>query len=189
MTNTLEGREIRGDISHYGSQGLPEQKPINELLIALDTLLAFPEVEAVRWEQYTPYFNDGDACEFGVREASLKFADGLVDLNDPHIYSRDGFVEDSMWPPNYWDTHADKKYNWRTREYDPLPEGKAESNYRDMGLYVDGVERKDIQEALDAFSSALEGGAHELALKKHFGDPAQVTATATGFDVEFYDHD
>ena len=27
---------------------------------------AFPNVLAVKWRQYTPYFNDGDACVFGV---------------------------------------------------------------------------------------------------------------------------
>lgn len=27
---------------------------------------AHPEVEAFRWCQYTPYFNDGDTCEFCV---------------------------------------------------------------------------------------------------------------------------
>jgi hypothetical protein len=25
-----------------------------------------PEVQVITWTQYTPYFNDGDACEFGV---------------------------------------------------------------------------------------------------------------------------
>ncbi len=27
---------------------------------------ANPEVESFGWKQYTPYFNDGDTCEFGV---------------------------------------------------------------------------------------------------------------------------
>ena len=27
---------------------------------------AYPQVSAIRWNQYTPYFNDGDACVFGV---------------------------------------------------------------------------------------------------------------------------
>jgi hypothetical protein len=33
---------------------------------------AFPEVAAIRWTQYTPYFNDGDACVFGVNEPCVK---------------------------------------------------------------------------------------------------------------------
>lgn len=27
-----------------------------------------PEVKAIKWEQYTPYFNDGDQCVFHVRD-------------------------------------------------------------------------------------------------------------------------
>ena len=27
----------------------------------------FPEVNSISWTQYTPYFNDGDECTFGVR--------------------------------------------------------------------------------------------------------------------------
>lgn len=29
---------------------------------------AHPEVKSVRWRQYTPHFNDGDACTFGRHE-------------------------------------------------------------------------------------------------------------------------
>lgn len=30
-----------------------------------------PNVTAIVWTQYTPYFNDGDTCEFGVRDATF----------------------------------------------------------------------------------------------------------------------
>lgn len=30
-----------------------------------------PEVSAIYWQQYTPYFNDGDICEFGVYEFDI----------------------------------------------------------------------------------------------------------------------
>lgn len=29
------------------------------------------DVDGVCWSQYTPYFNDGDSCEFGVHEPSI----------------------------------------------------------------------------------------------------------------------
>lgn len=32
---------------------------------------AYPEVTSIRWHQFTPYFNDGDACIFGVGEPYL----------------------------------------------------------------------------------------------------------------------
>lgn len=33
-----------------------------------DFFTTHPRVESVTWTQYTPYFNDGDACHFGVGE-------------------------------------------------------------------------------------------------------------------------
>lgn len=33
---------------------------------------AYPELTAVRWRQYTPYFNDGDPCVFRLRDVLYK---------------------------------------------------------------------------------------------------------------------
>lgn len=32
----------------------------------------FPDVDAIRWEQYAPSFNDGDPCEFSRHEFSVR---------------------------------------------------------------------------------------------------------------------
>lgn len=47
-----------------------------------------PELEAVRWEQYTPYFNDGDPCEFSVHDWTVRMAGatGDADLDDDFDY-------------------------------------------------------------------------------------------------------
>lgn len=41
----------------------------------------YPMVEKVSWTQYTPYFNDGDACVFGVNEpqARVRLSPALSD--------------------------------------------------------------------------------------------------------------
>jgi len=36
----------------------------------------YPEAKSVVWVQYTPHFNDGDTCEFGVREPEIHGDDG-----------------------------------------------------------------------------------------------------------------
>jgi hypothetical protein len=33
-----------------------------------EVFAAHPGLKAVKWTQYTPYFNDGDACVFGVHD-------------------------------------------------------------------------------------------------------------------------
>lgn len=34
-----------------------------------------PQVKAVKWTQYTPYFNDGDTCTFGINAPEFFFHD------------------------------------------------------------------------------------------------------------------
>jgi hypothetical protein len=41
-----------------------------------------PSIKAVTWQQYTPYFNDGEACEFGVGEKYFLTQKGLEDFMD-----------------------------------------------------------------------------------------------------------
>jgi len=36
---------------------------------------AYPDVAAVKWTQYAPYFNDGEPCTFGVNEPELAYVD------------------------------------------------------------------------------------------------------------------
>ena len=43
---------------------------------------AYPEVEAFRWHQYTPHFNDGEACTFGVHDLMIRNADSPEEGGD-----------------------------------------------------------------------------------------------------------
>lgn len=56
-----------------------------------------PEVKAVKWTQYTPYFNDGDACTFCVNDPYF-FFEGVED-NNPE--EDDGFDAWSMSSEKY----------------------------------------------------------------------------------------
>jgi hypothetical protein len=38
-----------------------------------------PKLESFKWQQYTPYFNDGDTCTFGVRSIDCFTFDGEED--------------------------------------------------------------------------------------------------------------
>lgn len=57
-----------------------------------------PEVASVQWEQYTPYFNDGETCYFGVRELEAKDADGedafayFKETEEQYKYLEGGYV-------------------------------------------------------------------------------------------------
>ena len=47
---------------------------VNQLKVEFPNLFThifekYPNLEAFQWTQYTPYFNDGDECTFGVNDA------------------------------------------------------------------------------------------------------------------------
>lgn len=49
----------------------------------------WPEAEAFRWTQYTPYFNDGDACVFSVNQPYVKIGDERGDQDDGYLEAYD----------------------------------------------------------------------------------------------------
>lgn len=144
----LGGRPITGDISYYG-RDTSEQRPIEELLAALDALFELPEVLAIRWHQYTPYFNDGEPCTFSVYDPLIRLESVAEDEGD----YEDGY----LWA--------------------------YEIEYGDKGT------GSPVKPLLKTFEQALTGGSHDVELRKHFGDPAEIVATREGFAVEYYDHD
>lgn len=64
--------------------------------LVLPYLAAQPKVKAVRWRQYTPWFNDGDTCEFSVREpvAILEETDDEPEYGEPEY---EEIYEDDNW--------------------------------------------------------------------------------------------
>ena len=49
---------------------------------------AYPELESVSWTQYTPYFNDGDACTFAVHDFDSAVVDG-EEVEEPYYADKD----------------------------------------------------------------------------------------------------
>lgn len=154
-------RSITGDKPQFdGSQrGTPATAA--EFLAATDAILALPRVEAVRWRQATPYFNDGDPCEFSVHELYVRLAGMDVDEEGEEYGDYgDGFL--SSWELIYYTEQ--KRFGFEDLPKDLI--GELEVAIRNWEkLYVDEV------------------------CKRNFGDHAVVTATTGGFEIEYYEHD
>lgn len=87
---TVAGRPVTGSkITHGGK--LPDQKPIEEFVAWLDLMLGIPEVEAIKWSQYTPYWNDGEVCTFRVGEVYVKLTGDVDDCGDDEDGWRDSY--------------------------------------------------------------------------------------------------
>jgi hypothetical protein len=75
---------------------------------------ANPDIDQIAWTQYTPYFNDGDACVFGVNEMGFTLAKDKVDLSEVDYPDEEGnFYESSFW-------NGEGKYTDPVSEYRKL---------------------------------------------------------------------
>lgn len=155
----------------------------DELAELFAAVLADPAVEAIRWNQYTPYFNDGDVCEFGANGVEFRIAGTPDDLGEQD----DGFVDYC---------HVAIKGGAET-EYKRVdsPRGAyggwlGSSRYDyvkvETGRNFDRVASAD---AIEKLTHAIDGGEFDHVLDELFGDPANVLVSRDGIAVETYEHD
>jgi hypothetical protein len=105
--NEILGYSITGDYTRY-SELQTEQYPLEQLLPYLQKVIDDPEVTEFGWTQYTPYFNDGDACVF--------HAFGTWISTEPVTDSDDEEDEDGYYK---MDKYAVKSYSYRGSELSP----------------------------------------------------------------------
>lgn len=127
-----------------------------------------PSITAVVWTQYTPYFNDGDTCEFSVGEPTFTNA---PDPENVHYGDYDGDAEDVFAVDNpRWALTCDREY------YKETQDAIAKAG----GIDVDSCE---------AFSRMIQSSAMEDVMLAMFDNHVKVIATREGFSVDEYDHD
>lgn len=173
------GRPITGDSSSKNDTfRYPEQYDEKRFLDELDAVFAADAgLTAIQWSQYTPYFNDGEPCEFSASEDEAPFVYGGV----PEFYVSypDDEDEDELGNVTFKSSH------------EILPEG----NYgrREDGswgyIIAPGAEVSELYKAYSVFHDNLSGGHFDMVVRQNFGEHARVIATREGFAVEFYDHE
>ena len=95
---TVFGRTVKGNVVRQKRDS--EQWPGEKFIELLDACFKQQGVDSIRWSQYTPYFNDGEPCIFGVHSVTLK----LVNGDDEDGDEADGYVDSygMVEYPNGW---------------------------------------------------------------------------------------
>ncbi|MGR7002790.1 hypothetical protein ACU686_40405 [Yinghuangia aomiensis] len=141
-----------------------DQRPIEELQPIMQAVLDDPTIIEFGWTQFTPYFNDGEPCEFGVSGFWVR-TDADADVDDTYELETD-YQHPSLGK-------AGRRWDEEARTFVDLPyEGPDEARYR----------------RCDALDTAIEGGAFENVLHAAFGDHAQITVRRDGIQVDAYSH-
>lgn len=128
----------------------------------------FPELKAFAWDQYTPYFNDGEACEFRV------YADymDITDLND-NVFEQ---INAPLNPDGTLRSYYMEKYGTLEKIVEEWNTGELDTP---VWAYYAQHRACSIVTALD-----------EDVLLALFGDHAQVVVSRDGIEVEDRsDHD
>jgi hypothetical protein len=143
-----------------------------------------PKLKSVSWTQYTPYFNDGDTCEFSAH------TDDLAINGASHYDEDDEDSEISVRPT----LHITLRTEDEVRVNKELAEKTkytwyAKAGIGDSGLAPNPDYDADADRVCSEISAVLSSVPSEF-LKDLFGDHAKVTICSNGtIDVEDYDHD
>ena len=157
-------RDYRQSLDALRSSLEPEIEP------ALRGLLQkYPTVKAFYWTQYTPYFNDGDRCEFSVNDVSVSFKDVSNDSSaSEQVRESDEEVED-----------------------EPAEEDEDNYDYDERGGFLDYYSlgrddpRRIVIQEINSFVQAIPADLMESA----FGDGMRVVVDRDGVETMDYEHE
>lgn len=127
-----------------------------------DFFAKYEGVEAVSWTQYTPHFNDGEPCVFGINEFELLFNN--TDALHACLKKKD-------WEGNEL-TYTQERLDELLEEY--LDSWEANT---DTPVFEDLKEIESAVQDLDKLIAAL------------LGDGIRVSVTREGIETDWYDHD
>ncbi len=138
-------------------------------------------VKAATWHQYTPYFNDGEPCEFNVYDLSVTNHEEVAEnwLNGDFYEDRRVELTEEQYKE---ETEGSR---WYTGCYEE--DGKFYKRYEEGTYdYIPGVSHPDGITDVDIPIHLLE---FEDALRAKFGDHTQVVVTPTRVVQFDYEHE
>jgi hypothetical protein len=164
---TFLGIPVSGEEPYVDRKRAIDQRPMAELRPLIDAAFSFDNVEAFRWSQFTPYFNDGEPCVFHVRGCDYK----IVGQDDGGDYD-----DDDGWLECYGMERGEGQY-----------ERQGEKT-----VFVETTPSPPWAKALGKLQVAIDSSHYDTDLYKTFGDHAQITLSrgpnGIQAEVEFYEH-
>jgi hypothetical protein len=145
-----------------------------------------PDFNSFSWTQYTPYFNDGDPCDFSAHTDYIRIDD---DEEETSLYELENDLKELK--------RKDKVIKNLQKEIEGLIEqGKKEDDWEIKhkknridtlnSLNIEDVEKK--YKFLNEINDLMQNMDQDV-LETMFGDHAKVIVTREGAEVESYEHD
>jgi len=157
------------NVGKTGAKGIAEQ--LAEFL---------PPGWALKWTQYTPYFNDGDACTFSVHDAFLVPEDETDNEEEMYIST----AIDRYGVPDKEKSYATHKYNYSTGKNEVV----GKEYYTEKGFpAIDGYSVKSLEKLEKLWDDV---SSENDLMEQAFGDHVEVIVYPSGkFTNDEYSHD
>jgi len=175
-----------------------------------------PEVTGIHWTQYTPYFNDGDTCEFSVHEFCFHILADEDDEIDSYYDSTKVYTQEHLdkavaglevakeytADPDAWRQKYVKEYrekhgrdyptrnlsNLRPYPYDvDRAQERIDEITENLNTYGPEVAAR-IKAEFDLFNAAM-GKVPDDIMQSVFGDHVFVVINRNGTTVDEFSHD
>lgn len=183
-TKNFLGIPVEGEISYFADNPV-EQKPLEDFQPILQAVLEDPFIVNFGWTQFTPYFNDGEACIFHIWGFWAHTVKDLEYFDAPETYTRHLTDNDNYYHNPYTEGIVDYESDSFDVDYGLHPT-LGGITYRNPDYVGDHKESYTLVKEL---STAVQGGHFNIELLKAFGDPAKVTVSRDGITVDYYEHD
>lgn len=175
----LIGIPIEGSITGIGERKT-QQLPIEDLQPLLRAVYDDPGIHSFGWRQYTPYYNDGEQCVFGVGNVWFLTHEDAADPEDRKLREESYYTweEEHTYAGKrgFGEKYSEQVFNEETRRWVRTVQPNPRHNEMRHSL-------------CQMLSSALWGGAYDVALLAKFGDHAIVTIQHDKITVEYYEHE
>lgn len=171
MSNAIDNIKAAID-EYYAMKAVVNEKVKANLAKAfVDFFDQNPLIKVIGWAQYTPYFNDGDACVFSVGEVGFGMDENDVGadpyeytkISKPHQYTLDSAAEGTEYA-----VEAVAKWEALCAEHGEDILNQTDANCKELGTLLEQIDDQ---------------------LEDMFGDGIQVVVTRSGIDTEEYEHD
>lgn len=178
-----------------------------------------PDIKRVHWTQYTPYFNDGEACEFGVNEICFLLKDDDDEdsfYESSYVYTAEDLKkakeavleaieynkDPEKWREEYIKKYENKYGTTYSRHYrnslKPYPNdvAEAERNVEKIEEFLKKYSSETIEKIQKDYASLISAmnKIPEEVMKSIFGDHVSVSISLdedgkVEIVVDEHDHD
>lgn len=198
MTLTLEELDTQIKDLQAQRKALAKNEGIPTIRELFAPFFEYPIVQSVEWTQYTPFFNDGDPCEFSVHnylnfngEEDEDYEGDTIRFSDYQIPDSAVFVRDPFQFRNYGSSSSfynSPEYRAKQeREHNEYQDRREVEHAAFLAVGLIGDDAKAFKKQIKDVELWL--GGHEDFLLDAFGDHVKVVVTRNGVAVEEYEHD